>query len=474
MFIRNLTYYSVLTYVKMALNLLVVIPVLTYYLDAEDFGILALVAAVFIPLSSLTNAGTSWILSHGAYQYSKSNMRSLIFNSLALSLFVRLIIAVFVIYFINLIYKTLDDGSGILTNEHLFIYSFSFFLSSFWDIVSPLLIMQKKAREHSIFEFIIWIVNPITTTLLIVLFDFKVDSLFYGFLASSILSSIVVIIYLTIERKAKFNFSIDHMKEIIRVSLYVIPSNIIEMLLGSIEKFALANMSSTAALGVYAHSLNYKGLLVSVNRTYKNAAMPFMIKEFSKKTTSLSNDIRNKNSVWYGLMALGSIFLVFFSHTVVFILTHDKFTAAADLFSIWLLIVVFIHYGSTYTSFLIANNKIEEVSIYAAFAGIVSIIFTVILIYFLDMLGAALGAAFYIISRQFINRNFAIKYGCDYHGEKDLFIVLLVTLTSILIYGFLPLEYSFLYIFLLSFYVYKHWNFSVYVKFLMDKKSRYG
>jgi O-antigen/teichoic acid export membrane protein len=470
MFAKNLTYYSVTTYSRILFSFFIVIPILTYYLDAEEFGILALVSAIFIPLSAITNAGTSWILSHGTYKFKNLNLRLLVFNSIVLSLFIRFIIATIFYFFVNWVFELLSSNSGMLSIRHLIIYNLVFVINSFWDVTSPLLVINKKAKVHSVFEFIIWLVNPLVVVLSIIYFDFLVDALFFGLLASAIISAVLSITYLVTRQLIKYNLSIDYIKEIIRVSLYMIPPNIIELLLGSVEKFALVATSSTSTLGIYAHSQNYKGIFISANRVYKNTAIPFMIKEFSDGSDSLSKRLVMNNRLWYSLMAFGSIFLVFFSHSVVSIMTHDKFTSAADLFTIWLAIVVFMHYGSVYSSFLIAHNKIERISIYSSISGLISILVTILFVNLFDIFGAAMGALFYIVSRQLVNRVFAIKYGCIKHGEKDLFAVFIIIALSILMNYFLPEKYFLLYIAILVLCVYKYWNLSQYKQIFIKNK----
>ena len=185
----------------------------------------------------------------------------------------------------------------------------------------------------------------------------------------------------------------------------------------------------------------------------------------------IPNKLKKYIDIWYGIIGLLSIFIIFFSHDIVSILTHDKFTEAADIFVLWVLIILSMYYGLYYSNFLIAHNKIKEVSVYGTSIGMLSLVITGLLVYSFGMLGAAIGAFLYNISIQIINRYLALKFGCEKYGEKNFIYISLIIFLSLLSYNLISSEYHNIYILLSTVFIFIYYDIYNNALYLIKKKE---
>lgn len=457
MFKSNFIYYSSFTYAKLFLNFLVVIPALTYYLTSEDYGIFGLIAVLFSSLGAIINTGVTWIIHHSTYLQSNEDVKSRVPSFVVFSLGIRLTIVLFVLGNVELTSRYLFPGVEADIRALLEIFSAIFILGLFWDIASPMLVIKKQARYHSTSEFAIWLINPSTALISLYFFDVGVLSLFYGFLASSILSCFLSMLYfLHIERIA-WSLSKRYLTETLKSSLSMSGMSISELLSSASERFFLARFFGVGDTGIYVHSLSYKGLMVEVNRSYRKTVSPFMIEQYSN-AHSLTPRLKKVNTIWYGVIGLMSLPIVLFSHEVVGILTHDKFTQAADIFPVWVIFILSIYYGLNYSSFLNSRNKIKDVSVYSITVGLFSLLVIGLLTYHFGLLGVAIGALLYNISLQLGYMYLAKKYGCQLYGEKEFAFISLVVLLSWLVNENFSTELEFLYMLSATFLIEKKYK----------------
>lgn len=369
-----------------------------------------------MPVTALSSTGAGWVLGGNFYKVSGDESKKLFFNLLFFDFIFKFfwiaILWLLTPVVLPLVVKEYEIGFDALFKLSLL----SILLSSFTASISFILVLKKKAATHAFVEIIGPVSAAAITLACLALLKLTTISLFLGSLGAEVLSVLAGLWF--IRKDLTLHLSKKWFLEIIRVGLPSIPLDLIGILTNISDRYFVQRWLNLSSLGIYAHSINYKSIFGLGFKAFNRMYAPKALENFS--LGSEPNNLRNGITKWLGLAAIGGVFVALFSKEIVNILSHGKFIEAAPLVPLWYLIIFSYGFGTTYTQFLFAHKK----SVYLTISGIISGLFSIILIaigvYYFGIIGAVIGALLSNFITQCTFKVYAAKLGCVSVADKGI------------------------------------------------------
>lgn len=425
----NFYYYLLPTVISGIVNLVVLIPVKTYFLSAKDFGVLAILAAISSIIIPLSSTGSTWILAANYFKSTEEERGTLLFNILLLDFLLKFLwISLFWLlgpYMLPLIIKDFEPQYTMYFNLVLT----ASLMTVLWPTTSYFFILQQSARLHAVLECSQWIIGALATILCLWLLKLSTISLFIGPLASGIVSLGACL--WTIRSHVQISLSRKWITEIVKYGLPTIPSNVLDMLSNIIDRHFIQRWFSLSQLGIYSHAANYREMFTAGSRAFTRSFIPSVAETFSNSLDTFN--IARTLKMWYSVLSIGGLFIVFFSYDFTDLLTHGKFNEAAHLIPIWFFIILSIVYGVPYTQFLLVRKKNYFMVYSSIVSGVLFICITAFSIYAFGSLGAVISIVLANFAIHLPRRIYASKLGCPAIAEKEFFITVSIIASAYIV-----------------------------------------
>lgn len=405
---------------------IVMTPIMTYYLDPWDFGIAAILSAIMLPLSAVASSGFSIVYAGNYYALESEERKVLIFNFVFFELLLKTC-GVLILWFLSpLLLPLVVHGFEPVYLLYFRLVLITFLLQALWPSLSFLIVLQKDGRTHARFEITQWLGGVGATLLTLIVFRRTTLALFVGPFVSAIVSFISCVWYL--RSRATARLSRRWLKEMITVGIPSVSVNGFEVVSNTIDRYLLQRWLNLSRLGMYEFSQGFRTIfnlgMKAFNRTYA----PLMLESYAK--TQESEEAQRFMKGWYGVLAVGGMFTIFFSPEVIDLLTHGKFLAAAPLVPLWVFLVCFQTFGTAYVQFLFYKKSNRTIIPSRIIVGILGIVLSAVLIRFFGMIGAVLGILISNFALQVSYRICARRLGCPMRKER--YFVITVALLAIL------------------------------------------
>jgi O-antigen/teichoic acid export membrane protein len=422
---KNFFYYlspSVLTGI---ISLFIIVPVSTYYLEPKDFGIIGIItvfSGLVVPFSSI---GVGWVLGSNYYKVNAQERGKLIFNTLVLGIILRTFWVV-IFWLCGLLFLP----RLIRSYEDTYILFFCLFLiaewfKSVWEIVSYTIVLQKRGNIFAFLDITQVLSHLAVLVVCLAILRLKTISLVLAYLGSALGGFLFSVIY--IRKYIAPKISAKWLKEIIKLSLPVIPLNIFEVISNSLDRFFIERWVSLSGLGIYTHSLYYRKMFMKPQKAFSRTYSPEVLEAISEGNGVKLEKARDYLKKWFGLLAIVGMGVVLFAKEAIDLLTHGKFTAAAPLVSLWFILILIYSFGIPYTQFLFIHKKIKFVFLSEMILSIISWIIIVLSVYFFGAMGAAVSILLYFFSLNSIRKIYAMRLGCiNFEGANYWIPVILI------------------------------------------------
>ncbi len=419
---KDFLYYlspSVLTGV---ISFFLVIPLTTYYLDPRDFGIIGAITAFSALLTPCSSTGVAWVLSGNYYKLDDANKAVLVFNVLAVGLLVRFL---WVLVFAGAGFFLLPRF--IASFEPVFLVYFWIFLLAecpnyIWETVSFVIMIQKKAKVYAWLDVVKIVSYVVMLASCLILFKLKAIALVLGYLATALGGAAFSLIY--IRKYVRWGLRREWMREISRRGLPTVPLRFIEIGTNSFSRILIERWLGLSLLGIYSHSLDYRQAFMMPQRAFMNTSAPVLLEGFSKNVHAKIAYAQRAMKKWIGLLTLGAVFCGLFAKEIVSVLTHNKFTAAAPLVSLWFVLLLVYSYGNPYTRFLLAHKKTKYLFYNEMTLGIFSFAMIAAGIRFFSITGAVMAILVHFFLLHTLRKIYALRQGCHNFEGADFYISL--------------------------------------------------
>lgn len=354
----NYALYLLPSIVQGVAALFMIVPVTTYFLDPEDFGVFALVVAITIPVKAFAATSAQWVIGGNYFHVSETERRTLLFNVLTVDLVLRSLLILLIYLMDENILRSVVTEYRPVYSDYLHLALAATWAGSLWPTISFLFTVQGRSRHFALISLIQIAVNVITTVICLAVLGLGVESLFFALLVTNLISLIfeVAIIWPSIA----FSLKLHWLREILRTGMHATPGGLVEMVSNMAEKIVIQRFVGIGALGLYINSLQYLAIFKMLSAALNNTMAPRSLRIFSQGLHTAPLELALAK--WYGMLAVMGVGVALFSDELVNVLTHGKFTASASLVPIWYLLVFSTAHAIPYTTFLTARKHIRTLN----------------------------------------------------------------------------------------------------------------
>ncbi|MEM5777466.1 MAG: oligosaccharide flippase family protein [Candidatus Aenigmatarchaeota archaeon] len=325
--IRNILKDSIFYGISTTLNKFVVtllIPLYTRIFSTEEFGtfdlIMSIISASIIILGLQIESGVA------RYYYEteeKGEIKDLLGTAIVI-IIISSIIGLPIIILISQKYLTGYKGIS-------WIFLLLAFLSVPFGIMHNLLLtllrLQKKIISYSILSIGDVLIMAILAILLIFLFKTGLKSVFFAFLISKNLFTIIGLFM--IKKTISLNFSINTSKKILFYSIPLIPAVLSNWAQNYANRFIILGFLTLSAVGIFGFAARIGSIVLLVDQGFKLAWDPYAIKVMEKEE---SKEIYPRVLRYYLLiMTLFCSIISLFSKEVVYIFGGQNYLRAIPI-----------------------------------------------------------------------------------------------------------------------------------------------
>ena len=389
------TSYYFLPSVFKILSFFVTVPLISYYFNPQDLGVFYVLISFLLILGPLSNIGIEWAFQSKYYKLSKEKVKIFFFNAVLIDLTLRIFWSVITFaLFSNFGHYFLEQFNPVY-NIYLTLILLSFIVNFLWICLSQVLILEKKAKDFAIIESLRVIVFIIILLILLVSLDIGFISLFLSPLITNIIIFFIEVMY--VKNVIKIQMDKKILLSIFKFGLPVLPTSLVEMSQGFVDKFVIQKFLGFYQTGIYGHSQSYMNLFTQCVKAVLRVISPVLIKNISKKNFKNVNELNELNTFFYKLTLFFGLFFIFSSEYVISWFTFNKFTESASLVNIWYSVIFVSFFSNTALSILIVKKLtkfIMHTSVY------LTLIMFVLLFYFAKYMSIE-GIVYIIVFKRF-------------------------------------------------------------------------
>lgn len=412
----NFVYYLLPHLAKAVVGMIVVVPLMTYYLNPGDYGVAAILTVIIMVMQALANTGAPFVFYAHYFRIDQLERKILLFNVVISEVLLK---SIWAIIFFILAPILLPLVVREYTSEYQLYFQIALLTSVFsglWPTISTVIMLEKKGKIYAIIELVQQLITVIAAFVFLVVFQLRTVVLFLVPLVVSLFAGMISLWYIRHDLRLCFRFS--WIQEIVRRGMLPsIPLAFSDIIAGGFDRYFIQRWRSLFDLGIYTHSRSYQGMFNTGTKSFNRVFIPEILQMFAGQQTP--TNIKRMLLIWYTLLGIGGVFLSLFSFEVVNLLTHGKFVAAAPLIPIWFLLPFIYSFGIVYTQYLQFHKK----TLFLAHTGlIISALFvgvTALLVYFFNIYGAAIAVVLYSFIIQLAQRWYARKLGCQAMMERE-------------------------------------------------------
>lgn len=404
----------------------IVTPIITYYLNPRDFGIFAILNAVFMPVGAVASVGSTIVYTAHYLSISTEDRRVLLFNLLAFEFALRL-------FWATLAFAAAPTILPLVVRdfESPFAWYFrvlvvAFLANAVWAVLSGYLVLHKESAVHARFEVAQWSVGIAGTLVGLAVFHLGTAALFVGPLIGNTVAACIGLWYL----RSRLILRLDWhwIREAWRTGIPSVASTLFESLSNAVDRYFIQRWTNLTQLGLYGFSQNFRSVFTmgmkAFNRTY--------IPHYHELVGSMGSSDRVVRMLrtWYGVIGVVGVGVALFSRDVIVFLTHGKFVDAAPFVTIWFLFVVSMTFGTSYVQELMLRNRMVTIARVRIGIGSLFLLLTALAVWRYGPMGAAVAMLTMNMTIQLAFRVYARRLGCTPIGERE-FLVVTVTILSV-------------------------------------------
>lgn len=299
---KSFSLYTIASFVERGIAFLL-LPIFTFYLSTEDFGILALVTSVFSFTTPLINLGVQGAISVAYFNGSRVNYPSY-FSS---SIFPPLVITLFLIFLLLMFKSYVEDFFEI---PFIWILSLPFFgfLSFFNSLVLVDYQIKNEASNYVIFSISSSTLNILISLFLVVSLGFSYQGRLIGQYSSITIFFIISIYILYNKRKLLVkNINWLNIKNSLTFGLPLVPHMIGGLVISMSDRLFIDHFWGKEQLGIYNVGHLIGSAISIIGVAFANAIIPFSYELFSINT--LESKVKVVKVYWIFIVLL--LFIVF-------------------------------------------------------------------------------------------------------------------------------------------------------------------
>lgn len=429
--VQNSIIYSTVTFLQKAISFLL-LPVYTYYLTPEDYGVLNVLLSVSSFLSvffllSLNGAATRFHFLANSDEKKIKKIWGTVFSFVFINTFVLGLCSI-------LFHKYLIDpfAKGISFFPLVLLSLVNTILTPIYLFYQTYLQTIQDGKRFGINIFFNFIIN----VSLILFFLMHLEYGVIGILWANFITTLIFLIYSTVQFLPKIKLGIDReiVKSSVKYSFPLIPHSLSGWTMAMIDRILLNNISGSAQTGIYSLGYQFGNIVNVVTSSVNQAYVPWFFKKIDEGNSGIRRIV-----LFAELFTLIFSFIAFsislFSKDILQLMASKHFQAAINVIPIISFAFVFsgLYYFFINTLFLKKTYLVAIVTISSALLGLM---LNLILIPKFGNIGAAFASlgSFLISSVLALILSIKVKPELKFNFIKMYFIVFIFIVLSGIFY----------------------------------------
>lgn len=368
---------------------LLMLPIITYVLGPEEFGIFAL-------FTSLTGLGTVIASMGGGYLAAAhfqilehSEKKRMVTTMVTAGFCIAILFSLLIMAFWPVLSARFDFFAAV-PYIALLISLLGMILSIPWVFSIDIITLEGRAALFAATIITQSLITACATIVSLYIFKLGLLSLFIGSAAGACIAFIGAVRALY----PHFNFIFSKMwfKKFISLGIKTLPANFLESFHVLIERSILSARVGLSQLGLYTHSQQYKTMMMMAIKAGARTVWPITLSEAREAAATFSLTKKAWDLAYMGITAGGVLFATF-GREIIGILTNGKFIDAHLFVVFWMIFLLIQNAGKPHTGILWAS---EKGAVYAGMQFASTLFGIAMLILLVPLFGAwgAIAAAF--------------------------------------------------------------------------------
>jgi len=361
-----------------------ILPILTYYLTKDDYGMLALIMSVTTLSVVYIGLFPSNFLLVKKSSFSHEKFQKYLFHVILIIIATFFIVGTILYIFRDMIFMNYSQNAPLV----IFIAFLGLF-QVFWQLLFTVIQLEKDAKKIAILQFIQTIAIVVLTLLLVVEFSWGWKGKIFAEFFVLMLFMFYSIYYLIKYDHIKVDFDFIKIKEIVSF-LFPLTFTIVGLyLMGTIDKVFIANIVSLEAAGIYAIALTMTIVINIIYDSALNAWQPYMYEYLdSNNYQDLAKVV--KITYIFTLFVILSVFAyMWFSPYLFSFMIDEKFNDALEFLPILIVAYGFEGLRKPIVGFLYYVDRVKIAASVTFISAILNVVLNLILIKKYGVYGAA-------------------------------------------------------------------------------------
>ncbi len=370
-----------------------ILPILTYYLTKDDYGMLALIMSVTTLCVVYIGLFPSNFLLVKKSSFSPEKFQKYVFHIILL-IFVTFFIVGAVLYiFRDFIFMNYPQN-GLLVVFIAFLALFQVF----WQLLFTIIQLEKDAKKIAILQFIQSITIVGLTLLFVIKFSWGWKGKVFAEFSILMLFMFYSIYYLFKNNHIKVDFDWAKIVDIVSF-LFPLTFTIVGLyLMGTIDKVFIANIITLEAAGIYAIALTMTIVINIVYDSALNAWQPYMYEYLDSDNYQDLKKVLNITYIFTLFVILSVIAYIWFSPYLFHLMIDEKFNDALKFLPILIIAYGFEGLRKPIVGFLYYVDRVKIAAFITFISAVINVILNLVLIKKYGVYGAAYatGISFFI------------------------------------------------------------------------------
>lgn len=326
--------YTASSVFRIALTL-ISLPLVTKYLDPEDYGLFALTIAVSMVFAIMPTSGSSVAMVRGYFGASPEERRTFISSALLVANVVGLLAAGAYLLLWSQISHVLSPSAGAIGFVPLLCVGVSIVSAGWAVFASETLTLDGRATQFMAVSVVRDVVGVTVSLVALYAYGMGASALFLGHGAAAVADIVLGIIIL--RRYLGGGISLEGIRKIVGEFQFTLVQ-LVETGGRAIERILISKTLGLDVLGIINHSQSYETIAMAFVKSLVRSVWPENLAEARKPEAdyTVAKFATDLISVF---CLFAAIFLSTLGYDLVGLLTHNKFNDAAYFAAIWVVAI---------------------------------------------------------------------------------------------------------------------------------------
>lgn len=270
----NSSLYSITSFLQKGISF-ILIPLYTFYLTPEDYGITGVVNSITQLLSLLFTLSLNGAIQRFYYKYQDDLPKLQSFNG-TIVLFVvinSIILSSLIILFKDILIAPYVEGIGFY--PYIFLGILTVVFNPIYTIFQSVLQTMERAKEFSINSLLYFFVQLVFSIVLIMVLKMGATGQLLSALIVAVMFGIYSVINLYRKDIIRFKFDKHYLKEALNYSVPLLPHLMSMNIANLVSRLFLNNQVSTASAGLFNIASQFMALITIIQSSVNSAYIPW-------------------------------------------------------------------------------------------------------------------------------------------------------------------------------------------------------